>query len=123
MHNGLLRTSLSWPRDKIPFPLDCRLCGKMLWTVTDVSGFAAGQNTLPLDCCLSRKKKYSFPDDFAPSSGWQGCWQAGTDARTEAYLVGSISPEDVPTSPSWTDSAQLAAGLELRWAKGAKPKA
>ena len=72
---------------------------------------------------LSKQKKYSFPDDFAPSSGWQGCWQAGTDARTQAYLVGSISPEDVPTSPSWTDSAQLAAGLELRWAKGENPKA
>ena len=71
---------------------------------------------------LSKQKKYSFPDDFAPSSGWQGCWQAGTDARTQAYLVGSISPEDVPTSPSWTDSAQLAAGLELRWAKGEIPR-
>ena len=95
MHNGPLRTFLGLPQDKILFPLDCRL----------------------------RRKNIFLPDEFAPSSGWQGCWQAGTDARTQVYLVGSISPEDVPTSPSWTGSAQLAAGLELRWAKGAKPKA
>ena len=93
----------------------------MLWTVTDVSGFAAGQNTLPLDCCLSRKN-ILFPMTLPPRQAGRGAGRLA-QMRTQVYLVGSISPEDVPTSPSWTDSAQLAAGLELRWAKGENPKA